>query len=438
MTPPLETAVMRKVAWHLMPVLGFAYMINVLDRFNVSMAALTMNRELGLSASAYGLGAGAFFWSYVLFQLPANAALSRVGARIWLTSIMIAWGICSAGTALATGETSFVLARFLLGVTEAGLFPGVTYFMTCWFPASYRGRMMGVFYAMGAFANVLGGPLGANLLKLDGAFGVSGWQWIFLVEATPTLLLAVFAGTILCDRPAKAAWLTQDERNWLQHRLETEAATKTGHGKSLTSSIFNPVIIVLTLVYATIAYGVYSISFFLPLMIRSAGLSNTAIGYVLVLPNLCGVIGMILVSQSSDRTGERVWHTVLSIALAGIGTLFAAFLLHDIYFTIAAFCAAMFGLAAAQPTFWNLPTAFLGSAAAATGIAFTNAIGNTMGYVAPQVTGLLHDATGGYLTPMVVTAAVLLGGAAMVLVSGIRSHIPQGASGVMRDVPMAH
>src|ERR1700761_477974 len=250
---------MRRVAWHLIPFLSVGYMINALDRFNVSMAALTMNTQLGLTASEYGLAAGAFFWSYVLFQFPANLMLARVGARVWISIIMAMWGVCSTGTAFVTGETSFVAVRFLLGIAEAGFFPGVAYFMTCWFPAFYRGRMMGIFYAFGALSGVLGGPLGANLLKLDGTFGVSGWQWIFLVEATPTLLLAVFAGTILCDRPAKAAWLTQDERNWLQHRLETEAATKTGHGKSLAGSIFNPVIIVLTLCYATIAYGVYSI-----------------------------------------------------------------------------------------------------------------------------------------------------------------------------------
>src|SRR4051794_300860 len=185
MARTFEDGVMRKVAWHLIPFLSIGYMINALDRFNVSMAALTMNKALGLSATAYGLGAGAFFWSYVLFQFPANLMLARIGARVWISLIMATWGLCSAGTAFITGETSFVFVRFLLGIAEAGFFPGVAYFMTCWFPASHRGRMMGIFYALGAFSGVLGGPLGGNLLKLDGMFGFAGWQWIFLVEGIP-------------------------------------------------------------------------------------------------------------------------------------------------------------------------------------------------------------------------------------------------------------
>ena len=314
MTPDFESAVMRKVAWRLIPFLSIGYMINALDRFNVSMAALTMNKELGLSASAYGFGAGAFFWSYILFQFPANLMLAQIGARIWISMIMVTWGICSAGTALITGETSFVLVRFLLGIAEAGFFPGVAYFMTCWFPALYRGRMMGIFYACGAFAGVLGGPLGANLLKLDGTFGLAGWQWIFVVEGLPAVALAVYGFATLCNRPVEARWLTAEQRTWLQTSLDTEAAAKSGHGKSVLQSIANPQVITLTLAYVFMAYGVYALAFFLPLIVKSLGLSNTAIGYVLVLPNLCGTIGMILFSRSSDRTGERIWHVVLPLA----------------------------------------------------------------------------------------------------------------------------
>lgn len=181
----LESAVMRKVALRLLPLLGLCYTINVLDRLNVSIAALTMNKALGLSATTYGLGAGAFFWSYVLFQVPANAALSRVGARRWITLIAAAWGLCSAGTALATNVTTFVIARFLLGMAEAGFFPGVAFFMTCWFPSRYRGRAMGAFFAVGASAGILVGPVSANLLRLDGWFGIAGWQWVFLAEGYP-------------------------------------------------------------------------------------------------------------------------------------------------------------------------------------------------------------------------------------------------------------
>jgi ACS family tartrate transporter-like MFS transporter len=436
MNTDFEDAVMRKVAWRLIPFLSIGYMINALDRFNVSMAALTMNQDLGLTASAYGLGAGAFFWSYVLFQFPANLMLARIGARVWISIIMVTWGACSAGTALITGETSFVAVRFLLGIAEAGFFPGVAYFLTCWFPAFYRGRMMGIFYACGAFASVLGGPLGANLLKLNGWFGIAGWQWIFLVEGVPAVLLAFYGLATLCNRPSEAHWLAPDERNWLQGQLDTEAAAKSGHGVGVLRSIASRQMLVLTLSYMFMAYGVYAIAFFLPLIVKSMGLSNTAIGYVLVLPNLCGTIGMILFSRSSDRTGERIWHVVLPVALAGVGAMLAGLMLGNIYLTIGAFCIAVFGIASSLPVYWNLPTAYLGAGAAAGGIAFINSVGNISGYVAPQITGMLHDATGGYMVPLVVTGVVVLAGAGLILLSGIRAHIPRVA--ISRDAAVLH
>jgi ACS family tartrate transporter-like MFS transporter len=426
MTSDFESAVMRKVAWRLIPFLSIGYMINALDRFNVSMAALTMNKDLGLSATAYGFGAGAFFWTYVLFQFPANLVLARVGARVWISLIMAMWGLCSACTALITGETSFVAVRFLLGIAEAGFFPGVAYFMTCWFPASFRGRMMGIFYAAGAFSGVVGGPLGASLLKLNGSFGIAGWQWIFLVEGIPAVLLAGYGLLTLCNKPIEAGWLTSEQRTWLQQRLDTEAVAKSGHGVGLLRSIASPQVLALTVAYLFMAYGVYSMAFFLPLIVKSLGLSNTAIGYVLVLPNICGSVGMILFSRSSDRTGERVWHVVIPVALAGIGAAGAGLLLGNIYLTIGAFCIATFGIASSLPVFWNLPTAYLGAGAAAGGIAFINSIGNISGYAAPQITGLLRDATGGYMAPMLVTGAIVLSGAGLILASGIRKHIPQG------------
>jgi MFS family permease len=419
---------MRKVAWRLIPFLSIGYMINALDRFNVSMAALTMNKDLGLSASAYGFGAGAFFWTYILFQFPANLMLNRIGARVWISAIMAMWGICSAATAFITGETSFVAVRFLLGIAEAGFFPGVAYFMTCWFPALYRGRMMGIFYAFGAIAGVVGGPLGGALLRLDGTLGVRGWQWIFLVEGLPAVLLACYGLVTLSNRPVDAHWLTTEQRTWLQRRLDSEAVAKTGHGMGLLRSIASPQLLILTLAYVAMAYGIYAMAFFLPLIVKSLGLSNTAIGYILVLPNICGSIGMILCSRSSDRTGERIWHVVLPVAVAGLGAMAAGLLLDNIYLTIAAFCVAMCGIAASLPVFWNLPTAYLGAGAAAGGIAFVNSVGNISGYLAPQVTGALRDATGGYTAPMLVAGVVMLFGAGLILASGIRKHIPRGAT----------
>jgi MFS transporter, ACS family, tartrate transporter len=426
MAPGFENAVIRKVAWRLIPFLCLGYMINALDRVNVSMAALTMNTHLGLTASEYGLAAGAFFWSYVLFQFPANLILARIGARVWISLIMAMWGAASAGTAFVTGETSFVAVRFLLGIAEAGFFPGVAYFMTCWFPAFYRGRMMGIFFAFGIFAGVIGGPLGAALLNLNGVLGFAGWQWIFLVEGLPAVLLSFYGFATLCNHPIEARWLAPEARTWLQGQLNQEATAKAGHGVGLLRSIASPQILVLTLAYLLMVYGIYAMSFFLPLIVKSLGLSNTAVGYVLVLPSICGSIGMILFSRSSDRTGERIWHVVLPTALAGIGAMAAGLVLGNIYLTIAAFCVAMFGISSSFPVFWNLPTAYFGAAAAAGGIAFINSVGNISGYLAPQVTGVLRDATGGYMVPMLVTGGSMLIGAGLILASGIRQHIPRG------------
>lgn len=423
-----EAAVMRKVAWKLVPFLSIGYLINALDRFNISIAALTMNKALGLSATAYGLAAGAFFWSYVLCQVPANLILGKLGARAWLTIIMAVWGLASAGTALVTGETSFVVARFLLGMAEAGYFPGVAFFMTCWFPSRYRGRMMGVFFALGAVSSVIGAPLSANLLRLDGWFGLAGWQWIFIMEGLPAVILALFGWSLLRNRPAEAKWLAPDQRTWLQDRLDHEAAAKATHGKGLLRSILNPRIVVLTVAFTFTLYGVYSTLFFLPLIIKSLGLSNIAVGYVSALPNLFGAVGMILVSRNSDRTGERLWHVVCPVTIAGLGLGVSAFSLGNVYVAMAAFCVAGFGLSSTLPVFWNLPTAYFGVATAADGLAAINTMGNISGYVAPQIMGILHDATGGYVIPVLVASAITLTAPALILASGIGRYVERRSS----------
>jgi MFS family permease len=421
-----EAAVMRKVAWRLVPFLSVGYLINALDRFNVSIAALTMNKALGLSATAYGLAAEAFFWSYVACQIPANLILGKLGARAWLTIIMAVWGLASAGTALVTGETSFVAARFLLGMAEAGYFPGVAYFMTCWFPSRYRGRMMGLFFAASAISSVIGAPLSANLLQLDGWLGLAGWQWIFIAEGAPGVILALFGYSLLRDRPAQAEWLRDDERIWLQNRLDQEALAKPNHGKGLLRSLVNPQIIVLTIAFTFILYGVYATIFFLPLIIKGLGLSNLAVGYVSSLPNLCGAVGMILISLSSDRSGERLWHVVCPVTIAGLGLLAASLSLGNVYLATAAFCVAGFGLSSTLPVFWNLPTAYFGAATAAAGLAAINTMGNLSGYVAPQIMGVLRDSTGGYVVPLVVAGAVTLTAPVLILLSGIRHYVPRG------------
>jgi ACS family tartrate transporter-like MFS transporter len=404
----LDVAVMRKVALRFLPLLGLCYTINVLDRFNVSVAALTMNKALGLSATTYGLGAGAFFWSYVLFQMPANAALSRVGARRWITLIAVAWGLCSAGTALATGVVSFVIARFLLGVAEAGFFPGVAYFMTRWFPSRYRGRAMGVFFAIGASAGILVGPISANLLRLDGWLGVAGWQWVFLAEGLPTLALAAVCWFVLRDGPDDAEWLERAEREWLEARLQSEREAAIGRHLRTTRAIMSPQLVLLTLVSLLTGFGVYGKGFFLPLMLKTFGFSNLAVGYWTSVPAAAGIVGMILFSQSSDRTGERVWHLVAPLLIGGLGLMLAGLAIGtSAPLAIAAFSLAAFGISGSLPVFWNLPTAFLGATAAAGGIAFINSVGNISGYAAPQFVGLLHDLRGSYRLPMLALGAIV-------------------------------
>ncbi len=406
---PIELRVMRKVAWRLVPLVSLAYLINVLDRFNISFAALTMNKALGLSATAYGLGAGAFFWSYVLFQVPANMVLARVGARRWIMIIMFFWGLCSAGGALITDATSFVIVRFLLGIAEAGFFPGVAFFMTRWFPSRHRGRAMGVFYAVGASAGIIGGPIAANLLQLNGMMGLAGWQWIFLAEGVPALALAVACPLLLRDRPSEAAWLQQDECAWLERTLAEEQKVAQGGNLPFMKAILSPTIVLLTIVYLLIGCGVYGKAYFLPLMIKSLGYTDTAVGYISTIPALLGVIGMVIFSRRSDRTGERVWHLVVPCLLGGAGLVLAGLLLNvNPILAIAAFALASFGISGSLPVFWNLPTAFLSATAAAGGIAAINSIGNISGYAAPQLVGLLRDSTGGYEIPMLVMGALVL------------------------------
>jgi ACS family tartrate transporter-like MFS transporter len=362
----------------------------------------------------------------VLFQLPANLMLSRLGARAWLSTVMAVWGLCTVATAFVTGEVSFVVARFALGVAEAGFLPGVAYFMTCWFPGHFRGRMMGIFFAAGAFASVIGAPLGSALLQLDGWLGLQGWQFVFLVEGLPAVLLAIYGPFALTDRPSLATWLLPDERTYLQHQLDAEAAAKTGANKGLWASLISPQIAMLMLAYFFIGYGVYALAFFLPLIVKSLGVSTSMVGWLLVLPNLCGSVGMILVSRRSDRTRERVWHTIVPVVLAGVGTIAAALLLDNIYLAMAAFCLSIFGIASCLPVFWNLPTAYLGAGAAAGGIAFINSFGNIAGYVAPQITGLLRDSTGGYQASLLLTGTLLLLAGVAILASGIRRHVLSG------------
>jgi MFS transporter, ACS family, tartrate transporter len=409
-----EADVMRRVAWRLVPFLGLGYYVNALDRSNIAVAALTMNHSLGFTAAEYGLGAGAFFWSYVLFQIPSNLVLMRVGARCWLTVIILVWALCSGATALVTSVDSFVLVRFLLGVAEAGYFAGVIFFLTCWFPDRYRGRAMGVFYAFAAAAVSTGAPISGNILSLHGWMGLQGWQWIFVLEAAPAVVLAAIAPFILRDGPKDAHWLQPEERTWLQATLDAERLKSTSHHMPSFAALRSVPVVLMTIAYVLIGFGVYANVFFLPLMIKDLGFSNLVTSYLAAIPAALGVVGMVVVSRSSDRTGERVWHVTLPTLVAGIGLVLAGLTAGQKLPELLSLCVVGFAISAALPTFWNLPTAYFGAAAAAAGIAMINSLGNLSGYFAPQLVGLVRDATGSYgvalitVGVMAIVAAVLL------------------------------
>ena len=409
-----EADVMRRVAWRLVPFLGLGYYVNALDRINIAVAALTMNHGLGFTAAEYGLGAGAFFWGYVLFQIPSNMVLMRLGARRWLTAIILAWAFCSGATALVTSVTSFVIVRFLLGVAEAGYVAGVIFFLTCWFPDRYRGRAMGVFFAFGAAAVSTGAPISGNILSLHGWLGLQGWQWIFVLEAAPALVLAAIAPFILLDGPKDAHWLRPEEGTWLQAVLDAERRDSTGHHIPTFAALRSVPVILMTIAFVLIGFGIYANVFFLPLMIKDLGFSNLVTSYLAAVPTALGVLGMVVVSRSSDRTGERVWHVTLPTLVAGIGLVVAGLTVGQRLPELLSLSVVGCAISAVVPTFWNLPTAYFGATTAPAGIAMINSLGNLSGYFAPQLVGVLRDATGSYsmalitVGVMAIVAAVLL------------------------------
>jgi ACS family tartrate transporter-like MFS transporter len=393
---PLEQRTIAKVSARLIPFLVVCYFVAYLDRVNVGFAALTMNKDLGLSASAFGLGAGIFFIAYFLFEVPSNLFLERVGARKWIARIMFSWGVISGGTAFIGGETSFYVVRVLLGIAEAGFFPGIIFFLTLWFPAVYRARIIGYFMAAIPLSTVIGAPLSGLLLGLDGFMGMRGWQWLFILEAAPALILSVVVFFYLTDRPADATWLEPDERAWLVARLQQEQTKReTVRRYSVTQALLNPKVLALGLVYFGAVATNYGLSFFLPQIVKAFGVSNLQAGFVTALPYVVGVISTVWWGRHSDRTLERRFHLALPLFVASAG-IAASTALDDPTMKMAALSIAGFGIFGCLPVFWTFPTAFLSGAAAAGGIALINSIGNLAGFAGPYVMGRIKDLTGSY------------------------------------------
>ncbi len=392
----LERRTIAKVSARLVPFLILCYFVAYLDRVNVGFAALTMNKDLGLSASAFGFGAGIFFLAYFLFEVPSNLFLERVGARKWIARIMFTWGVISGGTAFVRGETSFYVVRVLLGIAEAGFFPGIIFFLTLWFPAVYRARIIGYFMAAIPLSTVIGAPVSGLLLGLDGLGGMKGWQWLFILEAMPALILSVVVYFYLTDRPADATWLEPDERAWLVARLEQERTKReTVRRYSVTQALVNPKVLALSLVYFGAVATNYGLSFFLPQIVKAFGVSNLQAGFVTALPYVVGVISIVWWGRHSDRTMERRFHLAFPLFVASAG-IAASTAFDDPTLKMLALSIAGFGIFGCLPVFWTFPTAFLSGAAAAGGIALINSIGNLAGFAGPYAMGRIRDVTGSY------------------------------------------
>jgi len=415
----LEQRTIAKVSARLVPFLIVCYFVAYLDRVNVSFAALTMNKDLGLSASAFGFGAGIFFVAYFLFEVPSNLFLERVGARKWIARIMFTWGLLSGGMAFIGGETSFYVVRVLLGIAEAGFFPGIIFYLTLWFPAVYRARIVGYFMAAIPLSTVIGAPVSGLLLALDGFLGLKGWQWLFVLEAAPALILSVVVFFYLTDRPADATWLQPDERAWLVGRLEDERLQReTVRRYSVREALLNPKVLALSLVYFGAVATNYGLSFFLPQIVKAFGVSDFQAGLVAALPYIVGVVSIVFWGRRSDRKLERRFHLAfpLFVASAGIGISTA---LDDPTMKMAALSVAGFGIFGCLPVFWTFPAAFLSGAAAAGGIALINSIGNLAGFAGPYAMGRIKDLTGSYTGGLLSLSAVGL--IAMVIVLALHS-----------------
>ena len=398
----------RKVSWRLLPLIVMSYLVAYIDRTNISFAALTMNKDLGLSAYLYGLGAGIFFFGYAIFEVPSNIVLQRTSARLWIARIMITWGIISGLMATVQGPTSFLVLRFLLGVAEAGFFPGIIFYLTLWFPATYRARAISILYIAVPISNAVASVVSGAILGMDGIWGLAGWQWIFIIEAIPAVVLAFGVLVWMTERPTVAKWLTPEERNWLDAELtqERRKIESAGH-VSLLQSFTDLRVVALSLIYFTGVTASYGIVFFMPQIIKGLGLTNMMTGLVTAIPYTIGTIGLIAWGYSSDRHNERRWHLIVATTLAAIGILAAGWFSQS-YLAVVAMSVAVVGIYGSRPSFWPMPSLFLTGAAAAAGMAFINSIGNLGGYVGPFIVGWIKDSTKSFEMALYFLAACAL------------------------------
>lgn len=419
-------ALYRKVAWKILPLLFVSYIVSYLDRVNIGFAALRMQQDLGFSDAVYGLGAGIFFIGYVLFEVPSNLLLTRIGARRTIMRIMIAWGVVSSSMMLVQTPLQFYIARFLLGVFEAGFFPGIILYLTYWFPARLRGSVIAVFMSAIAIAGVLGGPVSGWIISaMDGVHGLQGWQWMFLLEGSPAIVLGILAAFLLIDRPEDAPWLSAEERA----RIAQEVAAPTAGGShKLAGVVRDPRVYALALVYFAVMAGLYILGFWLPGMIKGYGVADPLhIGLLTAVPYLAGGVGMIVIGRRSDRVGERRWHLASCMLVAAAALVACTWVPGQLLPGLLTLSVAAVGLYASMPLFWTIPTRYLGSQAAAGGIAMINSLALFGGFTSPTVLGAVKASTGSLDLGLYVFAAVLAVGATVLLLAIPARLLDEGA-----------
>ena len=433
MAAALERTTLRKVYLRLVPFCFLLYILCYVDRINVSFAALTMNQDLGLSPYVYGLAAGAFFWGYCLLEVPSNIILEKVGARPWIARIMISWGLLSASTAFVTGATSFFIVRVLVGLAEAGLFPGLLLYFHRWFPQRHRGRVVGWFLTGLPLATAIGAPVSTAFLQMDGIWGLRGWQWMFLGEGIPTALIGVSVLFVMTERPAEAKWLTAAQRTWLDDSLKHETtAIEAVHTHSILSAMVNPRVLVLTIIYGGIAMAGVGTVLFLPQILKAIGVTNTQAGLLTAIPYTFGTIAIVTCGHLSDKVTDRYWTLVVTCGLATAGMLAAA-VLHESLWVLVAFSVATIGFYGMKSPFWPLPSTFLTGSALAAGLALINSLGNFAGYLGPIAVGWAKDATGTFEAGLYVLAAAAF--VSTITAMGCALWMPRGAVSINQLAP---
>ena len=393
----IEKSALRKIYARLLPFAIIAYFLAYIDRINVSFAALTMRGDLGISAGDYGFALGTFYWGYFLFEVPSNVVLEKVGARIWIARIMITWGILAGLTAMVTGTTSFGVIRFLLGVAEAGFFPGLVLYFTYWFPTYHHARIVSGFLVGLPIAVAGGAPISTALLGLDGLFGLKGWQIMYIAEGVPTVLVGLITFFVLTDRPAQAKFLTAEEKSWLTAKLASERAAKEAVKKfSLMEGFFDPKVLLLALNYFGIVVASLGILFFVPQIIKSIGVTdNMTVGWLTMIPYISGGIGLVGWGLLSDRMNERRWNLLAACAVSAVGLVLAGLTIGS-WWAMVGLCIATFGFYGSKGPFWSMPPMFMTGTAVAASIAWINSLGNLGGFFGPWYVGVIKDWSGSY------------------------------------------